>query len=61
MYSNYKNHSTVKFLTACTPFGSISFISKTWSSRVSNIDIVKDSDLINPNLHHHGDQILADC
>ena len=28
--------------------------------RVSDVDIVKDSGLINPNLHHHGDQILAD-
>ena len=28
VYSNYKKHSTVKFLTACTPRGSISFISK---------------------------------
>ena len=55
MYSNYKNHSTVRFLIACTPFGAISFISKTWSGLVSNIDIVKDSGLINPNLHHHGD------
>ena len=26
----------------------------------SDIDIVKDSGLISPNLHHHGDQILAD-
>ena len=28
--------------------------------RVSDVDIAKDSGLINPNLHHHGDQILAD-
>ena len=37
------------------------FISKAWDGRVSDIDIVKDFDLINPNLHHHGDQILSDC
>ena len=60
VYSNYKKHSTVKFLIACTPLGSISFISKAWGGRVSDIDIVKDSGLISPNLHHHGDQILAD-
>ena len=61
VYSNYKKHSTVKFLIACTPLGSVSFISKAWCGRVSDIDIVKDSGLINPNLHHHGDQSLADC
>ena len=60
VYSNYKKHSTVKFLIACTPLGSISFISKAWGGRVSDIDIVKDSALISPNLHHHGDQVLAD-
>ena len=38
----------------------ISFISKAWGGRVSDIDIVKDSDLISPILHHHDDQILAD-
>ena len=61
VYSNYKKHSTVKFIIACTPLGSISFISKVWGGRVSDIGIVKDSGLINPNLHHHGDQILPDC
>ena len=56
VYSNYKKHSTVKFLIAC----SILFISRACGGRVSDIDIVKESGLINPNLHHHGDQILAD-
>ena len=60
VHSNYKKHSTVKFLIACKPLGSILFISKAWGGRVSDFDIVKDSGLINPNLHHHGDQILAD-
>ena len=60
VYSSYKKHSTVTSLNACTPIGSASFISKAWSGRVSDIDIVKDSGLINPNLHHHRDQILAD-
>ena len=60
VYSNYKKHSTVKFLIACTPLGSISFISKVRGGRIRNIDIGKDSGLINSNLNHHGDQILAD-
>ena len=49
VYSNYKKHSTVKFLIACTPLGSISFMSKGWGGRVSDTDIVKDTGLINPN------------
>ena len=59
VHSNYKKHSTVNVLITFTPLGSISFISKAWDDRVSDIDIVKNSGLINPNLHH-GDQILAD-
>ena len=60
MYCISKKHSTVKFLILRTPLASISFISKEWGDRVNNIDIAKDSCLINSNLHHHGDQILAD-
>ena len=58
--ANYKKHATVKFLIACTPFGSISIMSKVCCGCVSDIDIVKGSGLVNPNLHQHGDQILAD-
>ena len=60
VYSNYKKHSTVKFLIACTPQGSISFLSKGWGGRTSDVELVKNSKLLNPNLHHPGDQILAD-
>ena len=48
VHYNYKKHSTIKFLTACTPLGSISFLSKAWGSCVSHVDIVKYSGLINP-------------
>ena len=30
VYSKYKTQSTIKFLIACTPHGSISFLSKAW-------------------------------
>ena len=39
VYSNYKKHSTNKFLIACTPLGSIAFISKALGGRISDIDI----------------------
>ena len=35
-YSNYKKHNTIKVLLAVTPTGSICFISKAWSGRVSD-------------------------
>lgn len=60
VYSNYKKHSTAKFLIACTPQGAISFISAAWGGRVSDVELVKASGLLDPKLHHHGDQILAD-
>ena len=40
LYSSHKKDSTVKFLIACTPLGSISFISKAWGGHVSDIDII---------------------
>ena len=61
VYSNYKKHSTVKFLIACTPLGSISYVSKAWGGRVSDVELVKQSDFITNKYHHPGDQILADC
>ena len=60
VYSNYKKHSTVKFLIACTPLGAVSFVSKAWGGRVSDVELVKKSGFICPKLHFPGDQILAD-
>ena len=60
VYSNYKKHSTVKFLIACTPLGSISYVSKAWGGRVSDVVLVKQSDFISNKYHHPRDQILAD-
>ncbi len=60
-HSNYKkHHSTVKFLIACRPLGSISYVSKAWGGRVSDVELVKQSDFISYKYHHYGDQILAD-
>ena len=60
VYSNYGKHSTVKFLLACTPPGSVSFVSKAWGGRVSDIELVKNSGFISSRLHSPGDKILAD-
>ena len=60
VYSNYKKHSTVKFLVACTPQGFISFVSKAWGGRVSDVELVKNTGFIRYKYHHPCDQILAD-
>ena len=60
VYSTYKKHSTAKVLIACTTLDSISFLSKAWGGRVSDVELVKKSGLIDPKLHFPGDQILAD-
>lgn len=59
VYSNYKKHSTVKFLIACTPQGSVSFLSKAWGGRISDVELVKESGFMDLS-HYPRDQILAD-
>lgn len=59
-YSQYKKHTTVKFLIACNPRGCVIFLSKAWGGRVSDNEITRKSGYISPLLHHPGDQILAD-
>ena len=60
VYSNYKKHSTLKFLVACTPQGAISYLSKAWGGRISDVELVKQCGFISRAYHHAGDQILAD-
>lgn len=57
-WSSYKNHNTAKVLVGITPRGKISFISKAWGGRTSDVHIVNNSgflELLDPY-----DQILAD-
>ena len=60
LWSNYKHHSTVKVFIACTPLGSVSYLSSVWGGRASDVNIVRQSDFISRKYHLHGDQILAD-
>ena len=51
VYSNYKKHSTVKFLLCCSPLGVVTFLSKAWGGRASDVEIVRSSGFISPNYH----------
>jgi len=55
----YKKHNTCKFLIGITPQRSISFISKGWGERVSNVLLTENCGLLSKLLS--GDFILADC
>ncbi len=46
VWSNYKHHSTIKFLIGITPQCTISFISKCFGGRISDKEIVEQSGLI---------------
>jgi len=57
-WSNYKKHNTVKFLIGITPQGSVSFISKGWGGRVSDVHLTEHCGLLQNLLP--GDVILGD-
>ncbi|XDV14339.1 hypothetical protein PO909_014610 [Leuciscus waleckii] len=59
-YSNYKKWTTAKYLIACHPSGCITFLSKGWGCRASDVHIVRQSGFLSSSYHKPGDQILAD-
>ena len=57
-YSQYKSHNTVKFLIGIAPQGVITFISKGWGGRTSDVYLTENCGFLE-NLMT-GDLILAD-
>ncbi len=47
VWSNYKHHSTLKFLIGITPQGTISYVSSCVGGRMSDKEIVESSSLLN--------------
>ena len=57
-WSNYKHHSTIKFLLGITPQGTISYVSRCVGGRMSDKEIVERSTIMNYLLP--GDLVIAD-
>lgn len=57
-WSEYKHHTTIKFLLGISPRGLITFVSKAYGGRASDKFIVEDSNFLD-NLEPY-DQVLAD-
>ena len=58
LWSNYKSHSTIKFLLGISPAGAVTFISEAWGGRATDKAITLDSGLM--DLVEPYDVILAD-
>ena len=57
-YTSYKSHNTVRILVGITPQGAISYISKPWGRRVSDVHLTENCGLLKNLLL--GDLVLAD-
>lgn len=58
MFSNYKHHTTVKFLVVMVPTGGICFVSNAWGGRVSDRYITEHCGFLDHI--NAGDLIMAD-
>ena len=57
-WSSYKHHNTIKYLVSVLPNGAFNFVSKGYSGKTSDKELVKCSEFLNVLLP--GDKILAD-
>ena len=59
-WSSYKHHNTAKFLIACTPNGSICYISPLYVGSVSDVELTRVSGFIQKLEGKNGISIIAD-
>ena len=60
VYSNYKKHSTVKYLICCSPTGAAIFLLLGYGGRGTDIQIVQETGFISSKYHYPREQLLAD-
>ena len=58
LFSNYKGRHTYKALIACTPGGTVSYVSQVCGGDMSDVDVVRKSGLLNKIKKN--DKIMAD-
>ena len=58
-WSNYKHTNTVKYLIGITPAGSVMFLSRGWSGKVSDKEITNRSNFY--DFVQNGDMVMVDC
>ena len=59
-WSSYKHHNTLKFLVACTPNGSISYISEAYLGSISDPALTKDCGFLSNLKGMAGMSVMAD-
>ena len=59
IYSNYKGHTTFKFLVGIDPHGAIVYVSQGWGGRTSDKHITANSPGLTTKLNR-GDELMAD-
>lgn len=57
-FSNYKHHTTIKFLVAIVPTGAVCYVSQAWGGRVSDRCITEQSGFLDHICP--GDVVMAD-
>ena len=57
-WSNHKHHNTVKFLIGISPQGVVTFVSRGWGGRVSDVHLTESCGFLQKLLP--GDLVLAD-
>lgn len=58
LYSNYKSHETFKALIGISMTGAVTFVSKLWPGSASDVDITRNSGLI--DMLNEGDAVMVD-
>ncbi len=59
-WSQYKHHNIVKFLVACTPNGSICFVSPVYVGSISDVELTQVSGFLDAVKGKQGISIMAD-